>query len=472
MRLSRTEVLARARVRQAGAVLSAAFVVAIVAGGGPAAARGDPPDLRGVRVPEREGAARAVRWVHRALFYVPRVAIETALAPARFAAWSFDRYQVPRRVEDVFFTDDRTFGLYPTVDIESEYGVAGGARLVHRDLFGRREHASLRARYGGRHEQSYRLDVHSGDRLSGWRIELVLRLDVVAAGQFFGVGNLDLSPAGAARGADPLARDLAVHSRFRQETLAGSVRLPVRLAPGLTLAPEVGLSRVRFGRTDAMEAGEHVFAGDAYDPGLLPGFGGYLRLDTALSVEWDGRRRTRPWLPITAPSSGVRLAARVAFSQDPGRPRLAWPSYLLDLEALADLSAGWRVLAFRARGEVVSGALDSIAFSDLPSLGGPWRLRGYERDRFRDRASALVSAEYRWFIHPKVQAYGFADAGRVFSGLDRLSARGWRLGYGAGFRLFSDTGTLVVSQVASSIDGGVHVDVSLDPGGAAGSGGR
>ncbi|HEU5055340.1 MAG TPA: BamA/TamA family outer membrane protein, partial [Kofleriaceae bacterium] len=117
----------------------------------------------------------------------------------------------------------------------------------------------------------------------------------------------------------------------------------------------------------------------------------------------------------------------------------------------------------RALAEEVRGDLDEIPFVDLPRLGGPVLLRGYPRDRFRDRAMALASAEYLFDLGSMVAAYLFVDAGRVAPHLADLTAEDARVGYGGGLQIYTNASLLGRLNLASSIDGGLFVSFRFDP---------
>jgi len=132
-------------------------------------------------------------------------------------------------------------------------------------------------------------------------------------------------------------------------------------------------------------------------------------------------------------------------------------------EGLTIVTGGGRSLATRLHFETVSGSLDDVAFTQLPQLGGKMLLRGYPADRFRDRVAIAGSTEYFWDVSSFLLASLFVDAGRVYSGLDELTFDDMRLGYGASLQLVDHRSFLAGVSVASSIDGGVFVNVVLDP---------
>jgi hypothetical protein len=90
-------------------------------------------------------------------------------------------------------------------------------------------------------------------------------------------------------------------------------------------------------------------------------------------------------------------------------------------------------------------------------------LRGYDRDRFRDRARAMGSAEYLFDVGAGWSAYVFSDAGRVYPRLEDARLEDIRVGYGGGLQYNSEKSYVGRFNVASSIDGGIFFNLSLDP---------
>jgi outer membrane protein assembly factor BamA len=108
------------------------------------------------------------------------------------------------------------------------------------------------------------------------------------------------------------------------------------------------------------------------------------------------------------------------------------------------LDARHYVMPFTRRGVV---ALRGLLTSDLVSdgaevpfylqhtLGGTETLRGFPGYRFRDRAVAHVSAEYRWEVHPMVEVAPFFDAGLVAPGFSKLRMNELEVSQGIGLRV-------------------------------------
>lgn len=81
-----------------------------------------------------------------------------------------------------------------------------------------------------------------------------------------------------------------------------------------------------------------------------------------------------------------------------------------------------------------------VPFTHLASLGGSANLRGYDRDRFRDRDLLALTSEWRYEIwrtkrgEARTEGLVFLDAGTVARRLDRLDGSDVRTGYGFGMR--------------------------------------
>jgi hypothetical protein len=104
-----------------------------------------------------------------------------------------------------------------------------------------------------------------------------------------------------------------------------------------------------------------------------------------------------------------------------------------------------------------------ISFVELPRLGGPDFLRGYPRDRFRDRAVALATAEYAWDLGNYFGGYTFVDVGRPFRSLSEANLSALRVGFGAGIEMRTYRSFLLRGQLAASREGDVFFELALSP---------
>ncbi|MFQ5678595.1 MAG: BamA/TamA family outer membrane protein [Gemmatimonadota bacterium] len=81
-----------------------------------------------------------------------------------------------------------------------------------------------------------------------------------------------------------------------------------------------------------------------------------------------------------------------------------------------------------------------IPFTHLASLGGSHKLRGFDRDRFRDRDLLAVSSEWRYEVwreklnRARTEGFLFLDWGTVAERLDKLDGSDLRSSWGFGMR--------------------------------------
>jgi hypothetical protein len=398
----------------------------------------------------------AVRQVGRGLLFFPKLAVDVALSPVRGSVWAIDRYHLPDLYNKVFFNDAMTIGLYPTLSIDSSYGVVAGARFEHRDLFGHKEKLGLQAAAGSRYRQTYGATLRTGQGLGeNFEIGVDAGYERRPNDAFYGIGNGDTM---AFEGApiDPLADASSVEGRYRQDRARVAVTADLRTWRQLHLRAAGAVSRVEFG-----PGTQGTRIDERYDTTRLPGFGGIEYGYSELELRWDSRRARVPFEPGAVYSEGSLLGVfggRV-YRLDDGPD---FSRYGVDLQHFFHLAKGPRVLALRFHGEGVTGSRDEVPFTELPRLGGSTYLRGYNLDRFRDRVAALGTATYSWDLSQWISANLFVDAGRVFPGLDQLSLDDVRVGYGASIEGHSVESFVMEASIASSIDGGLQLNLSFN----------
>lgn len=397
----------------------------------------------------------AWRQLARGLLAVPRVALEVIDAPVRGALWLDTRYHVRDLYYRVFFNDARTIGLYPTVAFDTGFGYNVGAKFVDRDVFGARESLSLAASTGG----EYRATVSASAR-TGRRLGDVLELAGIAAfdrrphDRFYGIGNADLGPAPSAP-VDPRVDTTAVETSYRQQVSRAALiadlradRLHLRTTGALT-ALEIDAS------TDGLAIDQ------VYDRAGLVGLGGLRHAYGELELRWDSRGHGSIWDSPQAYSAGALAAAFVGrvHRLDGGAD---FSHYGFELQHFLRVADGPRVLAARIHAEAVTGSLDQVPLTELPSLGGDSFLRGYPAGRFRDRVAVLGSLAYQWDLAMYLDASLFVDVGRVFPSIGELAIDHPRVGYGIAIALHSTHVFLLEGSVASSLDGGVFFNLTLN----------
>jgi hypothetical protein len=399
-----------------------------------------PPGEESGRVDRPEDGDSTLRSVGRALLAVPRMAFEAAFAPVRAGIWADDRYHLRDRFHDVFFNDANTMGLYPTAAFEDGFGLTGGARFVHRDVFGEREKVALFARAGGRYRYTTSLEARTGQRLG--RLSLVTRGELESRPKegYYGVGNANA----------------AIEARYRQHLLRANAIADLRLVDRLHLRVAGAVADVELARSDEGPAIDEL-----YPMETLTGWGGVRSTYAEVELRWDGRHRVTSFERLSLPSAGTfaGIYAGHVSRLDGGED---FQRYGANVEHLLRIADGPRVLSTRAHVEAVSGASGSVPLTELPQLGGTRLLRGYPTERFRDRLAVVGTLEYEWALSLTASASLFVDAGRVYASLEQLELDGMRLGYGAALELHDAKGLIVRGSLASSVDGGVFLSLSFD----------
>ena len=433
----------------------------------PAEAPPAPPDDRasGVLVAEPRGA-KPLLWVPRVILFLPRWVFELALDPLRLGVWSIDRYQVPQRLHDLFFTEDNRFGAYPLGFFETGFGINVGARIVGDDVFHHHEKMFVEADYGGDVAQRYYFKFRSGELL-GSRVQLQFRsnLQIVPKTNFYGIGNGNLVTAPPPMLIDALHDPTAFPTRVGQTNLFDSLTAEIKLLRWLR--GDAMLAYVYRSFTDRdLDLGNHEFsvATTVYDPKTIIGYEqGLSALHGELSLIVDTLHATSELTSAAVPI-GSKVTAYAGYTGGFGSDPSHYVRYGVDALHNFNLYGGDRILTLRVYAEGVTTDLSQIPFTDLPRLGGPQFLRGYARDRFRDRGLWMGTAEYSYPWSEFLSGFFFVDAGRVERDLADPSFDNVRVGIGGGVELHSLTAFLLRFQLAGSFDEpGLFVRLSVDP---------
>ncbi len=129
----------------------------------------------------------------------------------------------------------------------------------------------------------------------------------------------------------------------------------------------------------------------------------------------------------------------------------------VDAQQYISLLKQRRILAFHA----LVSASDADEGAEVPfyfqrTLGGPDDLRGFRRNRFRDRHALFLQAEYRWEIFTAVDGAIFYDAGKVASRIEDLNLRHLEHDYGFGFRFGTRNSVFLRVDTAFGSSAGTH----------------
>jgi hypothetical protein len=422
-----------------------------------------PDQARGVERAEPDGAGNRLRIFPRIVLFPARVVLWVFDAPLRGSFWLYEKYQLRNRFKAIFFNDTGTVGLYPVAFFETGFGLNAGLRFIHRDLY-KKASFNARASFGGPYRQIYSAKLGSGDVL-GERVELELEAEYEfrPKDRFFGIGNGDAVDE-VPMPIDPYEDPTAVDSRFRETISRVSLGGDVHIAGPLSARLSSALMWRTFAQSDEADLKTATPLDEAYDPAALPGFeDGVAYSYNELELRIDTRDAANRYEMVTMPSTGWLLSGFGGVARDFDRVPVDFVRYGVDLQRYIRIAQNPRLIAVRAYLEGVAGDEDEIPFVDLPRLGGPLFLRGYLRDRFRDRVAGLTSIEYQFDVGHMFAGYLFADAGRVYPRLRDIELKDIRVGYGGGIQMQTPGSFLGRVGIASSIDGGIIFNFSLDP---------
>lgn len=376
-----------------------------------------------------------LRDVGQGVLSVPRLAIETALAPVRGGLWAYEHYDLGERFHRATFDDTDTYGVIPTLYVDSYYGATVGARFVHRNLFGAHERFSMHAAFGGEFNERLDTSVRTGERFGGAWLEVRSEIDRRPKDAFFGIGN----------------NDDAIETRHRQQLQRASAMLDVPATRALHVRVAGALTELRYS-----ESHEEPPIDTVYDTSMLTGWSGTRNLYGEAELRYDTRHYRRDLA-----REGVLLDVFGGRVHQLQAGHDYW-RYGGEAIGFAPLATG-RTLASRLHLESVSGSQRDVAFTQLPELGGTALLRGYPAERFRDLNAVVTSTEYFWDVSSFATASVFVDIGQVYAAADELGTSSMRLGYGTSLQLLWRQRFVGAVSLASSIDGGVFLDLVLDP---------
>lgn len=413
-------------------------------------AEADPGAARGLV--ESPPGVDAALFLPRAALRVPAVVLDVAFLPLRLLGSLVDEYRLDAHVIDFLYNDERTAAFYPVITFQPQFGVSLGAGAFHGDLFGHGERGLVRARFLGRFEQSYEVELEA-DRFLGtpaW-VEGRIRYQVEPGLIFSGIGHgavRDPPPAGSLY--DPA--QAAVRTRYYSE------RALVLLRSGVTVGARPELAKV--GVTTKLNhrrvaPAERTFGDPSietvYDTRQLPGFDARynsLEIDANLVIDTRDRRGFT--------SNGLLLEA-FGGAVPAGWGLGGFGHYGVEATGFVDLHLR-RVITLRLGTEGVVGDAREIHFSELPQLGGALSLRGYPHGRFRDKTAVIGTLQYGWPVHTYVAADLFVDVGKVgpsYASIFGEEPAAWRPGVGGGFMVHSGDDLFLRLDVAWGIGEGV-----------------
>ncbi len=186
---------------------------------------------------------------------------------------------------------------------------------------------------------------------------------------------------------------------------------------------------------------------DFYFTGLA-GYGTQTRLrSTGVYLDVNGLRKDY--------ELGGAAHFGASYQHDLGGRAISYFGYEAQLEGQLPIFADSSALVGQANIELNRSRRGSgpIPFYLLPHIGGSSTLRGFALDRFYGTNLMLLSLEYRYLVHPNIQAIPFFDEGQIFDRTDDLSWLNWHRNFGLGFRFRTATGTFLRIECGRSSEG-------------------
>ena len=140
--------------------------------------------------------------------------------------------------------------------------------------------------------------------------------------------------------------------------------------------------------------------------------------------------------PQRAPVGG-RYRVSLDNYSDQTADRYSFNRWEVDLQQYLPIFTPSRLIALRANAVgVIPDAGQEVPFYLQPTLGGSHSIRAYPHQRFRDRNSLLLQAEYRFVLNDFMTGAVFYDTGKVaFDRDDLWNVDGMRNDYGISFKL-------------------------------------
>ncbi len=283
--------------------------------------------------------------------------------------------------------------------------------------------------------QRYSIQWKNFELARGLYSDYVLRYRLLTDEDFFGIGP-------HSREEDELyysAEDALFEATLRRH-----------ISKSFYLKLDLGVSNTSvFKRRD----GDEQALSDVYSDSMLPGLREKVRLQgTELSIRYDDTNHPGH------PSAGRLGKLGATLFTDIRDDRFSFWKLGVDVTQHVHLFND-RTLVLRGAGELTQGFDDpDIPFYHLAELGSHGTIRGFTRGRFRDKDYVLGSAEYRypvWIPWAKVvDALIFVDGGQVANNIFEDGAiADWQVGYGGGFRFYSEVNLIASTEIAFSKEG-------------------
>ena len=346
-----------------------------------------------------------------------------------------DETKLVQKTYDVLVTDDRKRGLYPI----SAPPIGFGAKFFQKGLLTEKSKLSLSASHGLRGRQKYQFSMKRIQLGGPLAADMLVKYHLQPDEAFFGIES-------AFENGSDVDDD---RTNYLLEQSFGEVKLGADVGDRFSAKAVAGyeVNSARGGKNE-----RYTSLSEVANAQTLPGFESEVGL-TRLELEVRSDYRNRGVRPT---SGGVALL-RGGFFEDTGRhdSDFQYGFWKLTADVSQHLHLFYdRTLILRLAGEVTEPMASDkvIPFYYLSELGREETVRGFQRGRFREENMVLGSAEYRYPVWEILDAFLFADAGKVFAD-SKFSDSDWKVGYGFGLEIWGKTDVMTSLALGISEDG-------------------
>lgn len=356
------------------------------------------------REPEPVFAAEKAMWIPRGILFPVHVALRLTLEKPILATVELvERYRVQYWLKWLLIWKDGKIGLLPTAFYQFGLDPSLGFLFFMEDVIMQDHTMVLEAGFWFDDWREIRFD-------NRWKIRpegTVLALRVNHVGRpdqvYFGVGP-------ATKSSD--------RSYYRLDSLETAVRLRGLLPDLHRFRGVLSWRRAELdpGQRPSVETKHQLEENRA-----LLGFGEYQLVKARVHLDIDSREKTR----FRTSGSGGRVELFGSYGIDPMDTGLQVLTWGTEVSGFLDVTGHNHVLGVRGCvefAEQVGGR--SIPVTELITLGGLERMRGFLPGRFHGRSAFVATAQYRYPIWTYIDADLFVSFGNTFDGhLDGFELR-------------------------------------------------
>lgn len=233
------------------------------------------------------------------------------------------------------------------------------------------------------------------------------------------------------------------HTAYAKDRVRTGARVGIELIPKLVFSTTLGFDVNESGSgKGSLPSVEEVFL-----PDEIPGFNQNINY-----FVWGFRldHDTRDFSILS--ERGGRQWAQFERYQDTGSNAHSYNKFDVDIEHFLRVWRPRYVLWLHNRWQFLSKG-NEIPFYHLAVLDYDRGLRSFPGGRLRDTGSVVFNVEQRFPLWRSIDGAVFFDAGRVFSGIESFSLKGFKHSFGGGVRLRMGQNFLALLDTAHGNEG-------------------